>query len=71
MKADSHDRAPVDAQAFPAAVVNKLRKFGVELSASGAKWPVKLLDGYLSRQGVKLEDRLEVKSLLREVGGLE
>ncbi len=46
-------------------------RFGVELSAAGAKWPTALLDGYLARQGVKTEDRIEVKSLLRSINAIE
>jgi hypothetical protein len=65
------DRVPVDPKAAPAAILAKLAEFGVELSPAREKWPVALLDGYLARQGTKTEDRLMVKSLLRQIDAIE
>jgi hypothetical protein len=64
-------RAPVDQKSAHAAITAKLAEFGVELSSAGAKWPVPLLDQYLARQNVSVENRMMVKSLLRQIDSLE
>ncbi len=66
-----HDRAPVEQKSAHAAIIAKLAEFGVELSSAGAKWPVPLLDGYLARQNVSVENRMMVKSLLRQIDAIE
>jgi hypothetical protein len=68
---DQPPRSRVDPKTVPTAITAKLAEFGVELSPAGEKWNVGRLDAYMQLQNVSLENRLMVKSLLRQADAIE
>jgi hypothetical protein len=68
---DPPPRSRIDPASVPKAITAKLGEFGIELSPAGERWNVARLDGYLARQNVSLENRLMVKSLLRQADAIE
>jgi hypothetical protein len=52
----------------PPAISATLKRFGIEIPYGGAQWTTAALDGFLRARNVSIEDRLLVKTLLRQLG---
>jgi hypothetical protein len=62
---------PVIAPAMVNRIVNTLKTFGIGISPGGHKMPIATLDSQLARDNVSLENRLMIKSLLRQIDAIE
>jgi hypothetical protein len=55
----------------PPAIRATLKRHGIDIPHSGKQWTVAALDGFLRARNVSIEDRLIIKSMLRQVDALE
>jgi hypothetical protein len=58
-------------EAIVKSIANTLKPFGIGVSPGGPKMPIATLDAELTRNKVSLENRLMIKSMLRQIDAIE